>query len=657
MNLVRRLRRGSIRSRMLGALVLVLCVAAGVAAVGMRVMQHAERDFRDLAQDRIPAVALAGELAEATGDLAALTMRLVTDPAAPPGSIALGLHRAEKAVSAVLASPIWVASEGRAKTRSAIEKADGILRRELADFTRIRVQMERLAQAEAAADGVLRWAHADVQDEAQGLLSDLSFNMDARLVTLVTDNDVARRAAAEAALSQDRQWRDRLQRLAAEAATLTSVLLQARGAPTPAALEQAEALGRETLDAMALAGLNFPARGDVAHFLDAVTTLKELATGEEGVFVLAHQRLDLTHAAVETLGRAQAALGAMQAELTRFGAAERIHSQQRADQAAAAIRRGSLSLTLVTLLGLVVTAAIIAVFIHRRILSRVELLSDDLTRIARGDLTGGGAVGGRDEISDMARAVEVFRSSVRERQEAMAKLEFTQRELVQAGKMAALGEMSAAISHEINQPLAAIGHRLHNLVAANPEIRPAIARIEALLDRITRTIGHLRRIARRADHRATRVALEEPVSAALELLHPRLQAAGVEAQVSLPEGLIVRGDEILLEQVLLNVFGNAVDAIEATGRGNGRIAIQAEAMDPLIILIRDDGAGLGGQPGAALVDPFFTTKEPGRGLGLGLSISFNAMQDMGGHLEIEEAPGGGADVRLRLAHWREEDDG
>src|SRR5690606_12499737 len=104
--------------------------------------------------------------------------------------------------------------------------------------------------------------------------------------------------------------------------------------------------------------------------------------------------------------------------------------------------------------------------------------------------TAGSGKDASDEIADMRRAVGVFRDSVRERQLAIERLELTQRDLVQAGKMAALGQMSAAISHEINQPLAAIGHRLHNLGAMHPDTQPAIARIDALLERINRTIGH-----------------------------------------------------------------------------------------------------------------------------------------------------------------------
>lgn len=641
------MRPGTIRAQLLAAMVLVVLVAAGVAAVGMWVVLRAERDLRTLARERIPAVALAGELAEVTGDLAALAVRVVAGPGLTGAELAGAVAEAEAGIASILA-----AAPGSTPLHGAVEGAQADLTEALLAFSATSEDLARLARAEAASDSQLRWTHGDVQDQAQGLLRDLSFNIDAQLAVLVSDPDRARRAEAEAALASDRQLRDRLQQLAAEAATLTALLLQARSAPNLAALDQVERLGHDTLDALALARMHLPQRTDIALFLQGVDQLKDLAAGGGSVFAQSRARLELRNAAVADLARAQAALAGMQAELTALGRAERIGAQTAADRAAGVIFRGSVTLSVILLLGAAATGVILFFFVNTRILRRIEALSDDLTRIARGELDGSPGVSGPDEIGEMARAVEVFRTSVREREQAMARLELTQRELVQAGKMAALGQMSAAISHEINQPLAAMRHRLHNLALAHPQARAGIGRIEAMVDRITGTIGHLRRIARRAEHRRVQLAPAEPLEAALALLDHRLRAERVVVERAPGlEGLRVAGDEILLEQVLLNVLGNALDAIAATGRGHGTIRIGASGGDPAVLTIGDDGIGLGGQTGSALIDPFFTTKEPGKGLGLGLSIAFNVMQDMGGNLEIVPRDGGGAQVRLRLARW------
>lgn len=178
-------RKGSIRGHLAAALILVVIVATGVLAVGMMVMLRAEHDFRALAEERIPAVALAGELAEATGELAALAMQVVAAPETHDDSMKQSIDHASAAVEAVLGSPIWLAASERYATRSSIETAEENLRRALTEFGRLSAELDKIRQMEARTDADLRWAHADVQDQVQGMLSDLSFNMDTQLAMLV----------------------------------------------------------------------------------------------------------------------------------------------------------------------------------------------------------------------------------------------------------------------------------------------------------------------------------------------------------------------------------------------------------------------------------------------------------------------------------------
>lgn len=652
----------SIWGRLLLAVAVIGCIAAAVLVAGLAMVLRAERDFASLARDSIPRVALAGELAEFTGSLAALSAGIIAgtrNPDDTPGMAVARVASVARGIAGVLEAP---SLRGMAEAEG-LARAEADLRTALARVLVLTSDGVALDHRLQDIDEQLRWTQVDLQDQVAALLDDLSFNMDSSLQQVLAETDLASRARAEADLVADRQLRDRLQRLGADSATLAALLLQARAADDLATLEQVERIARDMLDAIAIGRAGLPARMDVAFLQEGVERLVTLAQGDDGTFALMRARIGLRDATLATLADAQMSLGTMQGFLTELGQAERAAAQSAADLAARRMLDGATWLTVLSVAGVAAGLAILLGFVYNRIIRRIRGLTDDLMRIADAEMP---PTRGLDEIARMGHAVAVFRASVAElhaahndlavevaeRRRAVERLERTQRDLVQAGKMAALGQMSAAISHEINQPLAAMQHRLHALRRAHPDAAGAVARLDALVTRITGTISRLRRIARRADYRMGRVLLAEPMGAVVDLLDHRLTATetGVDGLPAL-DGVAVAGDEILIEQVLLNVLGNAVDAIEETGRP-GRIRLDIAVVgDDLCLTVTDTGPGLRGRSGAELVDPYFTTKEVGKGLGLGLSIAFNVMQDMGGFLDIAEGASGGAVVRLRFRVW------
>jgi two-component system C4-dicarboxylate transport sensor histidine kinase DctB len=236
---------------------------------------------------------------------------------------------------------------------------------------------------------------------------------------------------------------------------------------------------------------------------------------------------------------------------------------------------------------------------------------------------------------------------VEERRGAETRLRQTQTELVQAGKLAALGQMSAALSHEFNQPLTAVKSFASNAVAyldrGEPEkVRQNVGMIEDMVDRLVAISTHLRNFARRPGERTQPVLLNQAIESALAIVEPKLRAAGCHVNCTPPDGQIwVLGGQVRLQQVFVNLLSNAVDAMSNESDPVINLTLEKDA-DKIRVEVRDRGTGMNDENIAQLFDPFYTTKEPGQGMGLGLSISYNIVRDFGGSLNGSNHPEGGA---------------
>jgi two-component system C4-dicarboxylate transport sensor histidine kinase DctB len=240
----------------------------------------------------------------------------------------------------------------------------------------------------------------------------------------------------------------------------------------------------------------------------------------------------------------------------------------------------------------------------------------------------------------------------RETEEALRR---TQEELIQAAKLAALGQMSAGINHELNQPLAAIrtyadNARLLLLKQRGDEASWNLEQIGQLTGRMAQIITQLKAFARKSSGQAVTVSLPAAIDGALALL--RIDSANVELVRDLPgDELFVLADMVRLEQVLVNLIGNAQQALE--GCVPQRIELRADVTQEAVTLtVRDTGPGIAMEHLDQVFDPFFSTKAVGQGLGLGLSISYRIIDGFGGSLRAANHPDGGAlfTVRLPRAH-------
>ena len=247
-----------------------------------------------------------------------------------------------------------------------------------------------------------------------------------------------------------------------------------------------------------------------------------------------------------------------------------------------------------------------------------------------------------------------LKDEVLEREHAQQELVRTQDDLVQAGKLTALGTMSASISHELNQPLAAIRSYADNAGVLldhqrTEDARGNLRQISELTGRMASIIAHLRAFARRDRHAPESVALQPALDDALALLAKRRRAMDVELIRDLPDATLwVQAGETRLRQVLGNLLANALDALGERAQPR-RLWLNAEQRDDGVYLtLRDNGPGFSANALAHAREPFFTTKTSTQGLGLGLAICETLMRALGGELLLANHPSGGAQITLFL---------
>ncbi|MCI0996457.1 sensor histidine kinase [Pseudomonas corrugata] len=230
-------------------------------------------------------------------------------------------------------------------------------------------------------------------------------------------------------------------------------------------------------------------------------------------------------------------------------------------------------------------------------------------------------------------------------EERTQELRTAQEGLVQSAKLAALGQMSAALAHEINQPLTAQRMQLATLRLLLDHGRvddayKALKPVDDMLTRMAALTGHLKTFARKSPSGLReRLDLAAVVDQALQLLDTRLRDEQVSTVLHLTRPAWVRGDAIRLEQVLINLLRNALDAM--ADQPLKRLEVRLEADEQLWRLtVSDSGTGIAEEHLGQVFDPFFTTKAVGDGLGLGLAVSFAIIHESGGRLTADNHEGG-----------------
>lgn len=259
-----------------------------------------------------------------------------------------------------------------------------------------------------------------------------------------------------------------------------------------------------------------------------------------------------------------------------------------------------------------------------------------------------------ERTSDLEGLNRRLKQEVLEREHAQQELVRAQDDLVQAGKLSALGTMSASISHELNQPLAAIRSYAENAEVLLDHQRTEDARgnlklISELTGRMASIIAHLRAFARRDRHAPESVALQPALDDALALLAKRRRSMEVELIRDLPAATLwVEAGETRLRQVLGNLLANALDALTEKGPPRKLWLSAQSTTDGVNLYIRDNGPGFCLEALGRAGEPFYTTKTRTQGLGLGLAICDTLMRAFGGELSFSNHKEGGALITLKL---------
>lgn len=240
-------------------------------------------------------------------------------------------------------------------------------------------------------------------------------------------------------------------------------------------------------------------------------------------------------------------------------------------------------------------------------------------------------------------------------------------QLIQSGKLATLGEMATGIAHEINQPLGAISLIVQGLQKAkevgklsDSTLNDKLKSIHSQVDRINKIIQHLRVFGRNASDAEDKININKPMTDVFDLIGRQLEHHSVSVEFNLDSGLFVLADANRLEQVFLNIIGNARDALDEQEKTvnqfrqigsppawvmnwEKKIIIRSyQRTNRVIVDIEDNAGGIPNHILDKIFEPFYTTKEVGKGTGLGLYISYGIIHELGGEIQVKTTTGVGS---------------
>ncbi|SCX80897.1 ATP-binding protein [Microvirga guangxiensis] len=611
-----RAKRLGIGGRLILAFLAVGGLAVGACVVGWLSYARLSEEQNSVAKAHLPALAFSARLAEASASVIASTPDLaVAERREAYDRIRQTLVERLAALRSVLNER----NDAHSLSPELLVVADGI-ETNLKAIDQVADRRFPLHERSREIGEELRWLQADLIEEIEPLIDDARFNMESA-IGRVAPGEAAQ--AGRRTLLEESRKSEALLTINAHANLIVGLLGRLGTVPTIEDLRETSNFLGEMTDQLDLE------TKALATWTDTIT-ISQMSTRLLAISDPASGLAALKRAELEAIADAQALLAENRRLVTQLGTlvsqeVSRTEAIARgaAERSADAIVIGRNLLLAIAVASLAITIAIGWFYVRRNLVARLQGLTLAATTIASGPTMPALPPPTDDELGDLAKALAVFRQ--------------TRDDLVQAAKLAALGQMAAGISHELNQPLAAIRSHAYNgavlLQRGRPEeARSSLDRIQGLTARMAELIKHLKRFARRPAAALEAVDLRAVVEGALSLFEQRLDEEKVRVRMSFPEiSPRVLAEEVRLEQVIVNLISNALDVLE--GQADRHIDIGAEVRaDRVCLSVTDNGSGIAEQHRASIFDPFFTTKPAGLGLGLGLSMSYNIVKDFGGDL-------------------------
>ena len=628
--------RTKIWTRLFLMIVTAILLTWGVVALALFLLSTAREVVNDVILDDVPRVIDTARLSAKTADLGLLSNRLLRANETNLDAVEEELRNTVAQIQLFFDSNISLDLEPKLLSSLKSNFASVILRLN----TSAQIDKEIARQADT-----LRWLYIDIEDEASALVSDFAFNASTLSQRIVTEETLKTRADIALQLRREQDLMNLFAALESDASAAATLGVQAAASNDEAQLAQFEALVSDTLSRVSEKTEGLEDKIGNNSLLFAFEQLKGLLMAEGGLIETRKAWLSERNALDVSLSNLMSQLGLIQKELEQVTVRQTTALKAKSEAFGSTISKSSRNLIVLTSLAALGGFSILFFYIRPSIIQPLRSLTRAMRDISAGreaqipNVSRNG-----QEITELAEAVTSFADAVAARDTAIGELRRTQDELVQAGKMAALGTMSAGLAHELNQPLGALRQRAYLAGRAItqkdvPKALKQVDKINDLVERMEAIISHLRRFARRVEIEKGAVKLGDVVDGAATFLKNRLSDGGAVLEVTQDaRQLVVQADPVLLEQVIVNLISNASDAIAETNMP-GTITIDQSACTPDVacFTITDTGVGLSDIGADQAFDPFVTTKAPGLGMGLGLSISYNIMTGMGGTLRLEPA--------------------